>query len=84
MREDIDKRYANGYIVAASCEIRKVKPPPATTDAIMWKVESQTNPEVFYSVVMFKDGQVICTCKDFMNRRDTCKHIIGVCLYETT
>ena len=82
MKEGMDKRYANGHIVAASCIIRKVV--PSTTKATMWKVESQTEPGIFYSVVMFKDGKVVCTCKDFQHREENCKHIFGVCLYETT
>jgi hypothetical protein len=77
----INPRYAKGHIIAVSCRIRKVK--PNTTTATMWKVESMSTPGLYYSVIMFKDGKVVCNCEDFKNREETCKHIYGVCLYET-
>jgi hypothetical protein len=79
---EINPRYARGKVIAASCVIKKIK--PSTTNATMWRVESQSNPSVFYTVVMFKDGKVVCNCQDYKSREETCKHIYAVCLYETT
>ena len=77
-----DKRFAKGHIIAASCIIKKVE--PSTTKATLWKVESESKPGAFYSVVMFPDGKVTCDCKDFEVRQEVCKHIYGVIFYEVS
>lgn len=74
-------RYERGKNIALHRKIKRVE--PRTTAATMWKVESETVDDLMHTVIMFSDGKVICTCKDYDRHEETCKHIYAVCVKET-
>ncbi|MGH9953222.1 MAG: hypothetical protein ACRD5J_16515 [Nitrososphaeraceae archaeon] len=83
MEYNAKSRYGRGMVLAATAHIRKVT--PRTTGAQLWKVESQTVPGKFYSVVEKSDG-FLCDCPDFEYRQgqEICKHCFTVMILEVT
>lgn len=52
---------------------------PSGPDAQSWWVQSETNPATSYFVIV-QLGPWPCTCRDFEQRRDWCKHGLAVAL----
>ena len=72
-------RYGRGWVLAATAHIRKL---PKTTQAQLWKIESQSVPGKYYNVIEKSNGDITCDCPDYDNRQDTCKHIFAVIIRE--
>lgn len=75
-------RYGRGWVLAATSHIRKVS--PRTTGAQLWKVESESHKDTYYSVVLKSDGTMMCDCPDYEHRQEMCKHCWAVIIYEAT
>lgn len=43
-----------------------------------WEVQSESNPEKFYTVSRAVNGEFGCSCPQWVYRKKTCKHIQGV------
>lgn len=78
-----NKRYGRGWVLAASAHIRKVS--PRTTQAQLWKVQSERLKDTYYNVILKSDGELMCDCPDYEHRQpELCKHIWAVIILETT
>jgi hypothetical protein len=77
-----DRRIAKGMVVAVSCEIARLDNQKET-----YKVQSESDVNIYY-IVKFIDGTpVYCSCKDFeiqskKNRNHICKHQRAIVLAE--
>lgn len=78
-RENV--RAEKGRKLSSSGFVRKIE--PRTTAAQLYKVRSETNGEIFYSVIKKESGEYICECPDFQRRTIMCKHIYA-CIFSDT
>lgn len=76
-------RYGRGVVLAATAQIRKVREIQSSIAGrlVVWAVASERIQGKYYTVVE-KDSGPICSCPDFTNRGETCKHCWAVILRE--
>lgn len=72
-------RSEKGLYLAAQGHVRKIV--PSTTRAQLYKVRSETDRDILYSVIQKSTGEVSCDCEDYMRRGVTCKHIYAVAFF---
>lgn len=68
--QTINNRKERGLALAKELEIRKI-------DDRTWRVTSQTNPKLFYTVKT-TGFNTTCTCRDYQKHNCNCKHIYAV------
>ena len=74
--QKMDPRANSGLYLASHGHVRKIE--PRTTAAQLYKVRSQSNKDIVYSVLCKSNGEISCDCEDFKRRGVTCKHIYAV------
>jgi SWIM zinc finger len=75
------KRWEKAKEIVRNLVIRKV---PRTTKWQLWKVQSQSKTNKFYSVIQKETNEYVCDCPDFEVRGKVCKHLLSVLLFEIT
>lgn len=72
-------RLERGQIIAATSQIKKVQEIPSSVAGplTVWTVPSERIQDKFYVVVEKATG-LICSCPDFTNRGETCKHCYAI------
>jgi SWIM zinc finger len=71
-----DRRYGKGIVIALSRKIIKL-------NKFVYRVESETTDNKFYSVVFVDGGPTSCNCPDYEHHKDSnlnhmCKHKYAV------
>lgn len=74
-------RFEKAREIVRNLVINKI---PRTTKWQLWKVQSQSKPTTFYSVVQKETNEYICDCPDFEARGVICKHILACLILEIT
>jgi hypothetical protein len=74
-------RFEKAKEIVRTLGIKKI---PRITKWQLWKIQSQSKPTKFYSVVQKDTNEYECDCPDFEARGVICKHIMAILIYEIT
>lgn len=76
LKQTENQRAIDGRVLAHTPKaVRKIQ---RLTKWQIWKVQSQTDKDVLYTVLEKDNGDLECDCPDFDYRRVMCKHIYAV------